>query len=81
MNQSAGLIIGRTYKVTFDLVSVTASGIRPYVGGAGTGTLRTSVGTYSENIVSSGILDGYTFKSNRNLSNNISYVSNIAYYL
>ena len=45
--QSAGLIIGRTYKVTFDLVSVTASGIRPYVGGAGTGTLRTSVGTYS----------------------------------
>jgi hypothetical protein len=52
--QSAGLIIGRTYKVTFDLVSVTASGIRPYVGGAGTGTLRTSVGTYSENIVCAG---------------------------
>lgn len=47
--------VGRTYKVTFTISSVTAGGIKPIMGFGGTsGTTRTVNGTYVENLVAAG---------------------------
>ena len=49
--QSAGLVDGKVYKVTFDVVSHSAGNVRVNVGGNTSGTYRSSTGTFTEYLV------------------------------
>lgn len=48
--------VGERYYVTVRLSGVTAGTVSPYVGNTGTGTARSTDGTYSETIVAAGTL-------------------------
>jgi len=77
VNQNCGLITGRKYRVKYDILSINAgsSGVTPYVGSTGSGTRRTQVGTYTEDIVASGILSLYFFTGGGFVSGTIDNVS------
>ena len=49
-----GLVFGKTYEVIFTISAITAGGVQVKVGDTGDGTVRTSAGTYTENIVAAG---------------------------
>ena len=49
--QSTSMVIGKLYKLTYTIVSISNGYIQPRLGDTGYATQRTSAGTYSENIV------------------------------
>ena len=77
LNQNCGLINGKTYRINYDITSISAgsSGITAYAGSTGAGTIRTEVGTYTEYIVASGVLSLYFFTGGGFVSGTIDNIS------
>lgn len=50
-DQAAALVVGRTYRVTFTIVSWTVGTVKVLVGAGGEGTERGEAGTFTEDIV------------------------------
>ena len=50
LNQSGAIVSGKTYKATFEIVSISAGEIRIFVGGVQSNVPRTTTGIYTEYI-------------------------------
>lgn len=59
LTETAALTLGKTYTVVFTISNYSGGSITPYCGSGGTGTARSSNGTFTETIVCSGSTDFY----------------------
>ena len=77
ISQNCGLVSGKKYRIKYDITSIDAggSGVTVYAGSTGAGTTRTQVGTYTEDIVSSGIQTLYFFTGGSFVSGSIDNIS------
>jgi hypothetical protein len=77
ISQNCGLISGKKYKVKYDITSIDAgsSGITAYIGSSGAGARRTQVGTYTEDVICSGVLSLYFFTGGAFVSGTIDNIS------
>lgn len=70
-----GVVVGKSYEVTFTLSNYTAGTVAPIVGSSGTGTARSANGIYQETIVAAGAVDQIGFIGNAAFGGSIDDVS------
>ena len=72
-----GLVEGKKYRITYDILSVNtgSSGITVYAGSTGAGTTRTEIGTYTEDLIVSGANLLYFFTGGGFISGSIDNIS------
>ena len=71
---TSGITVGKAYQATFTVSNYVSGSIRAVVGGTGNGTFRSANGTYTENIIASGVLSIFL---QQNTTANGSFVGDI----